>query len=42
MIDCIASVHTNSWTCGIAKWNHALAERLGVLNPMEVIGVSAI
>lgn len=30
MIDCIASVHTNPWTCGIAKWNTALGERLGV------------
>lgn len=30
MIDAIWSWHTNPLTCGVAKWNHALAKRLGV------------
>jgi hypothetical protein len=30
VIDAIWSWHTNPLTCGVAKWNHALAKRLGV------------
>jgi len=30
MIDCIAGYHLNPWTCGIAKFNAILAERLRV------------
>lgn len=30
MIDAVASWHLNPETCGVAKWNHALAKRLGV------------
>jgi hypothetical protein len=29
-IDCIAGYHLNPWTCGIAKFNAILGERLGV------------
>lgn len=28
--DCIVGYHTNPWTCGIAKFNSILAERLGI------------
>lgn len=35
MIDAVLSYHMNSATCGVAKFNHALAQRLGVeLNRM--------
>ncbi len=30
MIDCIAGYHLNPWTCGIAKFNAILAERLEI------------
>lgn len=30
MIDAVLSYHTNPLTCGVAKFNHALARRLGV------------
>jgi len=30
MIDCIAGYHLNPWTCGIAKFNGILAQKLGV------------
>lgn len=30
MIDAVLSYHMNPQTCGVAKWNHALAEHLGV------------
>lgn len=30
MIDAVLSYHLNPQTCGVAKFNHALAERLGV------------
>lgn len=30
MIDCIAGYHLNPWTCGIAKFNTILAERLQI------------
>lgn len=30
MIDAVLSYHLNPQTCGVAKWNHALAKRLGV------------
>ncbi len=36
MIDAVISLHMNPLTCGVAKWNHALAKRLGV--PCLAIG----
>lgn len=30
VIDCVASLHTNQWTCGVARFNAQLAQRLGV------------
>lgn len=30
MFDCIAGYHLNPWTCGIAKFNAILGERLGI------------
>ena len=30
MFDCIAGYHLNPWTCGIAKFNTILGERIGV------------
>jgi hypothetical protein len=30
VIDSVLSYHMNAQTCGVAKWNHALARRLGV------------
>lgn len=38
MIDCIAGYHLNPWTCGIAKFNAILAERLG-LPVVSVLGL---
>jgi hypothetical protein len=36
MIDCIAGYHLNPWTCGIAKFNTILAQRLG----LPVVGLT--
>ena len=35
MIDCIAGYHLNPWTCGIAKFNDILAQRL----ELPVVGI---
>lgn len=37
MIDCIAGYHLNPWTCGIAKFNDILAQRLG----LPVVGIGS-
>ena len=38
MFDCIAGYHLNPWTCGIAKFNAILGERLG-LPIVSVLGL---
>ena len=35
LIDCIAGYHLNPWTCGIAKFNDILAQRL----ELPVVGI---
>ncbi len=38
MIECVASYHTNPYTCGVAKWNLRLARALGVpLVPLDQV-----
>jgi hypothetical protein len=37
MIDCIAGYHLNPWTCGIAKFNTILADRLS----LPVVGIGS-
>lgn len=38
MIDCIAGYHLNPWTCGIAKFNAILAQKLN-LPVVSVLGL---